>query len=157
LYILCKLIGKYYYLNPRRWPIDTAETLSAKQCILSAAENRYNRKFTSLRAGIATCHPPPIGSAATRWYLYPWIKLNSICHTHIISFLSLIPRYHYNILSKTFISFSVNYLPIIYNLKLIRLYDWNTTKFCLKHSSLGFSFSVRLVIYPPLETNRYTI
>lgn len=28
-----------------------AEMLSAKQYILSAAENRYNRKFTSLRRG----------------------------------------------------------------------------------------------------------
>lgn len=35
---------------------ETAETLSAKQYILSAAENRYNRKSTSLRGG-----PWPLG------------------------------------------------------------------------------------------------
>jgi len=37
---------------------ETAETLSAKQYILSAAENRYNRKYTSLRGGHGPLAPP---------------------------------------------------------------------------------------------------
>jgi hypothetical protein len=43
-----------------------AEILSAKQCILCAAENRYNRKFTRFY-GEGMAPSPPLGSAPEQY------------------------------------------------------------------------------------------
>jgi len=56
-----------------------ADTLSAKQYILSAAEIRYNRKSTSLRRGGAW----PLGSAPGFTYMAPKLQQSG---THLPTF-----------------------------------------------------------------------